>query len=142
VIGLPDGPDEHLGDLLSALVDGELSGTELQAAERHLAGCPTCQAEQALTAQTQSLVAGLPTLAMPPPVWATVMAAGRRRARPAVWLSGCAAAVALAILAAVPPRHHVTPQMAHLVEVHAVSSGSDPVTQLAPAAVPPSLARP
>lgn len=35
----------HLGDMLSALVDGELSGTELDRANAHLAACPACQAE-------------------------------------------------------------------------------------------------
>lgn len=35
----------HLGDLLSALVDGELSGTELDRANAHLAACEACQAE-------------------------------------------------------------------------------------------------
>jgi anti-sigma factor RsiW len=35
----------HLGDLLSALVDGELSGTELDRANAHLAACEVCQAE-------------------------------------------------------------------------------------------------
>jgi hypothetical protein len=35
----------HLGNLLSALVDGELSGTELDRASAHLAGCAACQSE-------------------------------------------------------------------------------------------------
>ena len=35
----------HLGDQLSALIDGELSGTGLDRANAHLAGCPTCRAE-------------------------------------------------------------------------------------------------
>jgi anti-sigma factor RsiW len=35
----------HLGDLVSALVDGELSGAELDRANAHLAACDTCQAE-------------------------------------------------------------------------------------------------
>jgi hypothetical protein len=35
----------HLGDLLSALVDGELSGTEFDRARSHLAACADCQAE-------------------------------------------------------------------------------------------------
>jgi anti-sigma factor RsiW len=35
----------HLGDLLSALVDGELSGAELDRANAHLAACDFCQAE-------------------------------------------------------------------------------------------------
>ena len=35
----------HLGDLLSALVDGELTGTELDRANAHLASCGACRVE-------------------------------------------------------------------------------------------------
>lgn len=35
----------HLGDLLSALVDGELSGAELDRANAHLAACGPCRVE-------------------------------------------------------------------------------------------------
>jgi anti-sigma factor RsiW len=35
----------HLGDLLSALVDGELSGAELDRANAHLAACCHCRGE-------------------------------------------------------------------------------------------------
>jgi anti-sigma factor RsiW len=35
----------HLGDLLSALVDGELSGAELDRANAHLAACDACRVE-------------------------------------------------------------------------------------------------
>jgi anti-sigma factor RsiW len=37
----------HLGDLLSALIDGELAGTDLDRANAHLAACPECQTEAA-----------------------------------------------------------------------------------------------
>jgi hypothetical protein len=37
----------HLGNLLSALVDGELGGVQLDRASAHLAGCAACQAEAA-----------------------------------------------------------------------------------------------
>jgi anti-sigma factor RsiW len=36
--------DAHLGELLSACVDGELSGEAREAAERHLASCAECRA--------------------------------------------------------------------------------------------------
>jgi anti-sigma factor RsiW len=35
----------HLGDLLSGLVDGELSGAELDRANAHLASCGVCRTE-------------------------------------------------------------------------------------------------
>jgi len=35
----------HLGTLISALIDGELAGAELDRANAHLAGCAACQAE-------------------------------------------------------------------------------------------------
>jgi anti-sigma factor RsiW len=35
----------HLGDVLSALVDGELTGAELDRANAHLAACGACRAE-------------------------------------------------------------------------------------------------
>jgi anti-sigma factor RsiW len=54
----------HLGDRLSALVDGELSGAELDRARAHLAGCEQCRAEatelRALKQQLRALMAGAP----------------------------------------------------------------------------------
>jgi anti-sigma factor RsiW len=35
----------HLGDRISALVDGELSPAERDRAHAHLAGCAACRAE-------------------------------------------------------------------------------------------------
>jgi Putative zinc-finger len=37
----------HLGSLISALIDGELGGVELDRANAHLAGCADCQSEAA-----------------------------------------------------------------------------------------------
>ena len=54
----------HLGDLLSALVDGELDGAELDRAHAHLAGCEQCRAEAAelrkLKQQLRTLMTGAP----------------------------------------------------------------------------------
>jgi anti-sigma factor RsiW len=50
----------HLGDRLSALVDGELTGAERDRASAHLAGCAQCRAEaaqlRALKQKLRSLV--------------------------------------------------------------------------------------
>ncbi len=54
----------HLGDRLSALIDGELTGAELDRAHAHLAGCLPCRAEaaelRALKAKLRGLVARAP----------------------------------------------------------------------------------
>ena len=54
----------HLGDRLSALVDGELTGAELDRAHAHLAGCLPCRAEaadlRALKAKLSGLMTGAP----------------------------------------------------------------------------------
>jgi anti-sigma factor RsiW len=54
----------HLGDRLSALVDGELGGAERDRAYAHLAGCAQCRAEaaqlRALKQKLRSLVEGAP----------------------------------------------------------------------------------
>ena len=54
----------HLGDRLSALVDGELTGTERDRAYAHLAGCAQCRTEaaqlRALKRKLRSLVDGAP----------------------------------------------------------------------------------
>src|SRR5581483_158004 len=49
------GPD-HLGPILSALLDGELEPGEQTAAADHLAGCDACRAELERTAWTRRAV--------------------------------------------------------------------------------------
>src|SRR5260370_14860031 len=54
----------HLGNRLSALVDGELDGAELDRAYAHLAGCMRCRAEaaelRALKQKLRGLLDGAP----------------------------------------------------------------------------------
>jgi len=54
----------HLGDRLSALVDGELDGAELDRAYAHLAGCEQCRTEaaelRALKQKLRALMTGAP----------------------------------------------------------------------------------
>ena len=127
---------DHLGEMLSALLDDELTPTEAVRVTEHLATCAECQAERERLAEARQAVRDLPVLDLPPPLWIKLMRSRRRAVRPAAWLGAAAAAVALIGLAAVPTQqHHVTPQMAHLVQVHAASSGAEPVTGMAPATV-------
>src|SRR5580698_2877052 len=54
----------HLGDRLSALVDGELDGAESDRAHAHLASCEQCRAEAAelrvLKQKMRTLMTGAP----------------------------------------------------------------------------------
>ncbi len=58
-------PAPHPGDALSALLDGELGDVDAAAARHHLAGCPTCEAELAVTSQARSSLRGLPPVEPP-----------------------------------------------------------------------------
>jgi anti-sigma factor RsiW len=55
----------HLGDRLSALVDGELDGAERDRAHAHLASCEQCRSEaaelRALKQQLRTLMTGAPS---------------------------------------------------------------------------------
>jgi anti-sigma factor RsiW len=50
----------HLGDRLSALVDGELNGAERDRAHAHLAGCEQCRADAAGLRELKRQLRGLP----------------------------------------------------------------------------------
>src|SRR4051794_14703351 len=150
-------PMGHLGDLVSALLDGEMEYEEAAAARAHLQGCPFCRAELDATASTRTLVRSLPMmeppaglidgiLAIPPESEAPAdaagnagvvpMAAARRRSlarsRPLVAIAGIAAAVAMfAIVVAPHDSRTVKPPVSTFVDAHATSSsGDDPITGL------------
>ncbi|MGD0605624.1 MAG: zf-HC2 domain-containing protein [Streptosporangiaceae bacterium] len=89
----------HLGDRLSALVDGELDGAERDRAHAHLASCEPCRAEaaelRALKRQLRTLDTGAPAEAAmtrrlialtgpggPMPSGSRQVAPGRRTGRP------------------------------------------------------------
>jgi hypothetical protein len=100
---------DHLGDLLSALVDGELAPSARETVERHLASCPACRAERDMAFRMHELVAALPLLDPPSAVWTALMT-DRARPRPAlIWAGVAAAVIGLSLLAASPARHRVTP---------------------------------
>jgi hypothetical protein len=58
--------DAHPGDLLSALLDGELPGPEEAAVVAHLAGCDRCNRELDAVAAARDAVRALPVVAPPP----------------------------------------------------------------------------
>jgi anti-sigma factor RsiW len=53
----------HLGDLTSALVDGELTGAELDRANAHLAACAACRTEAAIVRRLKRELSALAEVA-------------------------------------------------------------------------------
>jgi anti-sigma factor RsiW len=133
--GMPPGPG-HLDDALSAYLDDELAPAARREAEAHLAGCAECRAELDEVAATRQAIRILPVHAARrplldrPPLPAAVP---RRRA---VW--ALAAAVAAAIALVLPREPEVAPSLPSLADSHAARASitGDPLTQLAPIAVP------
>ena len=68
----------HLGDLLSALLDGELTAAATAAEHAHLEGCPECAHELTLASEARQLVRSLPPVEPPAAFYPSVLA-GRRR---------------------------------------------------------------
>ncbi|MBU1226075.1 MAG: zf-HC2 domain-containing protein, partial [Actinobacteria bacterium] len=56
----------HPGDLLSALLDGELTPEEIGAVSEHLDMCAACRAELEATAAARTALRSLPVLDPPP----------------------------------------------------------------------------
>ncbi|HJV08320.1 MAG TPA: zf-HC2 domain-containing protein, partial [Acidimicrobiales bacterium] len=59
------GGGSHLGDALSALLDGELPVAQADQAHAHLAQCPVCAHELAAVTQARSWVRALPPVDPP-----------------------------------------------------------------------------
>ena len=130
---------EHLGDLVSALLDDEMTPIEADSARAHLAGCDQCRAELRATERARALVHGLPLLDPPFGVIERSVRSARRP-RPFAWAASVAAAAAVGLFA-VSGTQEVEPPVADFVEVHATSSvNGDPVSNLAPVVLPVSFA--
>lgn len=144
----------HLGDLTSALVDGELTGAELDRANAHLAACAACRAETAQMRRLKRELSALAEvcgaealtrrlLAMPGPRDPlgprrlqraySGRRARRRRGRYAVW--GAVSLVVAGVGAAAfgmggsggsPAEPQITPQLEMLDLQHAATSGDVP----------------
>ena len=130
---------EHLGDLVSALLDGEMTPDEVGEAQAHLAACARCSAELQATARARALIRALPSIDPPFGVVERGIRA-TRRSRPFAWAASAAATAAVVGLWAVPGTQRVAPPVARFVEVHATSSvNGDPVSNLAPVVLPVSF---
>lgn len=89
----------HLGDLLSAHLDGELTEAEVLSVTGHLSECATCRGELDELREVRGAVRSLPVLEAPVPLLP-------RARRPRPWtaaVAASAAAVALAVGLVVTP---------------------------------------
>lgn len=147
------GPRLHLGDLLSALLDGELAPQEHAVALEHLATCRECSTELNQVSAARAWVRALPPVEPPLGFIDRLIREQEDLTVPVPWLRrGWAAVAALALSAAAgigilglasPRDPPVNPQVGQLVETHAASASlaGDPLSEFAPVAVPVNLRR-
>jgi predicted anti-sigma-YlaC factor YlaD len=134
--GLPPGSGPHLDDALSAYLDHELAPAARREAEAHLAGCLECREELEDVAAARQAIRILPVHAAPRPLVDRALLPASASRRRAVWV--LAAAVAAAVALALPQDPEVAPSLPSLADSHAARASitGDPLTQLAPIAVP------
>jgi len=145
----------HLGDALSALLDGELPAAQAEGARDHLAVCPDCTRELAAVDQARTWVRTLPPVDPPFGFYERMLldrqpvlrgALGDRatlRRRAGVAAFGAAAAAVTVLGIGSPSPRPVSPSVPRLVEAHATSAsvGADLLSKLAPVGVPVSFGR-
>jgi len=148
-------PAVHVGDLLSARLDDEVEADLLPGIEAHLAACPACTAEHDEVAWARQALRGLPPVDPPEEALRPLVAwpspavgpppARTLRPRQLVAASAAVAAAGFGVLGLMSrsaPAGTSRPAVASLVAQHSTSSpGPDPVTGLAPVAVPVSFTR-
>lgn len=106
---------QHLGELLSAHLDGELSADETQAVEAHLATCEACRQELEGTRSVRSALREAPAVDPPFGFFERMTMSRRRRPRWAAAASvACVAAAWVAVVgfAVSPTRETVEPPVA------------------------------
>jgi anti-sigma factor RsiW len=137
---------DHLDDTLSAYLDDELAPAARREVEAHLAACDACRAELGEVASARRAIRIMPVHATPRPLvdaegfggpagpLAGLRPVGRRQR--AVWAA--VAAVAAAVALVLPREPQVAPSLPSLADSHAARASvtGDPLTQLAPIAVP------
>ncbi len=149
-------PSAHLGDALSALLDGELGDADAVAARAHLATCSMCETELAEIGEARSWLRDLPPVEPPadfveqlvvtspsPGPDATVTPIGEAPGRRRQWRAGVAAmsacaAVTIIVLGMAAPRDPpASPPLGRFIVAHETEVGvGDPVSELATAVVP------
>jgi anti-sigma factor RsiW len=92
------GAFSHLGEAISAYLDGELKTPELGKVSGHLAGCDVCRDELDSMMEVRARLRSLPTLELPAGILDAEPKARPLHRRPRV-LVGAAAAVAAILLA-------------------------------------------
>lgn len=132
----------HPGDLLSALLDGELTPRKEQGVRAHLEGCPDCRRELGLIGEARKLVRDLPPVDPPFGLFERMLRSRNRWARAGVAALAGGAVASVAVLALAAPREpHVAPHVAQLVDAHTASASTsgDPISEMTPAAAPVSF---
>ena len=132
----------HPGDLLSALLDGELTQREEEGVRAHLDECAACRRELQYISEARSFVRDLPPVDPPFGFFERMLRPRHRWARSGVAALTGAAAVSVAVMAFAAPREpHVTPHVAQMVDAHTASASTsgDPISEFTPAAVPVSF---
>ena len=141
----PTPPGAHLAEALSAYLDDELGPAARRDAEAHLTGCGACRAELEEVAAAREAVRSLPVHPIPAHRWNELVAGSSRvlplrRAHRPLWVAAAAAAAVVAVLL---PREEprIAPALPALANSHAVRASvtGDPLTELAPIAVPVSF---
>ena len=151
-------PAVHVGDLISACLDGEIASDLRPGIEAHLAACPACAAEHDEVAWARMSLRALPLIDPPTDVlrpawaWPAPVATGRPaparmrpRSRQLLAATAAVAAAGIGVLGLVGregPADPSRPAVASFVSQHSTSSpGPDAVSGLAPAAMPISFTR-
>jgi anti-sigma factor RsiW len=131
-------------DMLSAYLDGELTGDERAAVDAQLEISAEWRSELAEVRAARDALRGLPERDAPEGLWDAVHAAvdddvvvpiTAARSRRWTWIAAGAAAVAAVVaIVVVPHRDQVSPNVTAVVAQHGAQSSDngDPVTMLAP----------
>jgi len=132
----------HPGDLLSALLDGELTPAEEAGVRAHTSACEQCQRELRLIGEGRTLVRDLPAVDPPFGFYERMLRPRHRWARVGVAALVAGAAASVGLMAVATPREApVSPHVAQLVDAHTASASTsgDPISEMTPAAAPVSF---